>query len=109
MSELTQSTLPDKLNSGISGLESDRIDWEQLENWCKIMIEREGTHYYQEQALTAMLMTNGPHLPVPAEEYVVLPSLSEAQQPRAVLHHYVSDTKTLYFRYGWKHIVNTAN
>lgn len=109
MSELTQSILPDKLNSGISGLESNHIDWEQLEDWCKTMIEREGTHYYQEQALTAMLMTNRPHLPVPAEEYVVLPSLSEAQQPRAVLHHYVSDTKTLYFRYGWKHIVNAVN
>jgi hypothetical protein len=25
--------------------------------------------------------------------------------PKAVLHHYVADSKSWYFRYGWKHIL----
>ena len=104
MASLTQAQLPDRLNVGICGLNSSSIDWEQLEFWCKTLIEQEGTHYYQEQALVAMMLANQSCSVAPAEDYVVMPDRDETIQPKAILHHYVSDSKPWYFRYGWRHI-----
>ena len=56
MTSLTKAPIPQRVNVGICGLKSDDLDWEQLESWCKTLIEQQGTHYYQEQALIAMLM-----------------------------------------------------
>ena len=106
MSLLTKAKIPECLNVGICGLRSEDIDWEKLEFWCKSLIEQEGTHYYQEQALTAMLLADKSCAIAPAEQYVVLPEREEVMNPQAVLHHYVADSKTWYFRHGWKHIFN---
>jgi hypothetical protein len=102
MSSLAETTIPEKLNVGICGLNSDDIDWEKLEFWCRTTIEKEGTHYYQEQALIAMLVADRDCLIAPAEDYRVMPNKEEVINPKAVLHHYVSDSKPWYFRYGWK-------
>ena len=109
MSSLAQTEIPERLNVGICGLKSEEIDWEQLEFWCKQTIEREGTSYYQEQALIAMLMAGKPCTVAPAQEYIVMPEREEAIAPKAVLHHYVADSKPWYFRYGWKHISDRRN
>ena len=58
MTELAGATIPDKLNVGVCGLRSDAIDWDRLEYWCGEMLKREGSHYLQEQALTAMLVAD---------------------------------------------------
>lgn len=107
MESLAGTPIRDRLNVGICGLNSDDIDWEQLEYWCKRLIDKHGTHYYQEQALIAMLMAGKPCTVAPAEEYIVMPHQAEVIQPQAVLHHYVSDSKPWYFRYGWKHILKS--
>ncbi len=104
MASLAQAEIPERLNVGICGLKSEDIDWAQLEFWCKTMIEREGTHYYQEQALTTMLMASKPCAVAPAEDYIVMPEREEVINPKGVLHHYVADSKPWYFRYGWKHV-----
>ncbi|MGL5080943.1 MAG: glycosyl transferase [Microcoleaceae cyanobacterium] len=104
MQSLAQAEIPERLNVGICGLNSDEIDWEQLEFWCRTLIEKEGTHYYQEQALTAMLMAGQSCVVVPEKDYVVMPNQGEVINPRAILHHYVADSKPWYFRYGWKHV-----
>ena len=104
MSSLTGTTIPERLNVGICGLKSEDIDWEQLEFWCKTTIEKEGKHYFQEQALTAMLLANKDCVVAPALDYQVMPAKEEAINPKAILHHYVCDSKPWYFRYGWKHI-----
>ncbi|MEM1394502.1 MAG: glycosyl transferase [Cyanobacteria bacterium P01_H01_bin.150] len=106
MTSLAQAEIPQKLNVGICGLKSDDIDWEQLESWCKQMIEKEGTHYYQEQAITAILMAGKPCAIAPEKEYIVMPQREEVINPQAVLHHYVADSKSWYFRYGWKQILH---
>jgi hypothetical protein len=103
MTELAGAPVPDKLNVGICGLQSDAIDWERLEYWCRVMLEREGSHYLQEQALTAMLMAAGARTAAPAGEYIVQPTRAEAKQPTAILHHYVAESKAWYFRFGWRH------
>ncbi|PZO38691.1 MAG: glycosyl transferase [Pseudanabaena frigida] len=105
MTTLANSVIPERVNVGICGLKSEDIDWEKLEYWCKTMIEQQGTSYYQEQALVAMLIAGKSCVIVPAKEYIVMPSCAEVIQPKAVLHHYVADSKSWYFRYGWKHIV----
>jgi hypothetical protein len=105
MSSLTKATIPERLNVGICGLKSDDIDWERLEFWCKTTIEEEGQHYYQEQALIAMLLANQDCLVASEEDYVVMPDQEEGINPKATLHHYVADSKPWYFRYGWKRIL----
>ncbi|MEA5566119.1 glycosyl transferase [Anabaena sp. UHCC 0399] len=108
MSSLTQTEIPEQLNVGICGLKSEDIDWEKLEYWCKTMIEQHGTHYYQEQALIAMLMSSQPCAVAPPEDYIVMPSREEVIKPQAVLHHYVADSKSWYFRYAWKRVLQTS-
>jgi hypothetical protein len=107
MQALAGAPIADRLNVGICGLKSEDIDWEQLEYWCKTMIETHGTHYYQEQALIAMLMAGQPCTVAPTEDYIVMPNQAEGMDPRAILHHYVADSKPWYFRYGWQHIANS--
>ena len=105
MVSLAQAAIPEQINVGICGLKSEDIDWEQLEHWCKTMIEQQGTHYYQEQALVAMLMAGKSCAVAPTADYIVMPNRQEVIQPQAVLHHYVADSKPWYFRYAWKHFV----
>jgi hypothetical protein len=103
MTELAGAPIPDRFNVGICGLKSDAIDWGRLESWCGTMLEREGSHYLQEQALTAMLVAAGPRAAAPAADYIVRPTRSETERPTAVLHHYVAESKAWYFRFGWRH------
>ncbi|MDX2215598.1 MAG: hypothetical protein SFY66_20215 [Oculatellaceae cyanobacterium bins.114] len=106
MRELAGTPIPNQINVGICGLQSDSLDWDELEYWCKTLIERECTNYYQEQAMIAMLMARAPRAIASASDYIVLPTRQEAQQPKAVLHHYVADSKPWYFRYGWQHVMH---
>jgi hypothetical protein len=107
MTSLAQSEIAERVNVGICGLKSDDIDWEKLEYWCKTMIEQQGTHYFQEQALVAMLMATKACTIASASDYVVMPNRNEVMYPKAILHHYVADSKPWYFRYGWKHVFFT--
>jgi hypothetical protein len=102
MQRLAGVSIPDKINVGICGLQSESIDWDELEYWCKTMIELEGTHYYQEQAMAAMLMARQSSAIAPARDYILMPNEREVQQPQGVMHHYVADSKPWYFRYGWQ-------
>lgn len=105
MSSLAMAKMPDRLNVGICGLRSEDVDWERLEAWCKSLIEQEGTHYYLEQALTAMLLAGVTCAIAPSEQYVAMPDREEVINPKAVLHHYVASSKAWYFRHGWRHIL----
>lgn len=106
MQELAQVPIPERINVGICGLNSEAIDWHELEYWCKTLMEREGTHYYQEQALIAMLMARQFSTVAPHQTYVVMPEYQEILHPEAILHHYVSVSKSGYFRDAWRHIVS---
>lgn len=105
MQFLADALIPERINVGITGLDSGALDWEELEFWCDTLIEQEGTHYFQEQALIAMLMARQPCTVVPAAAYIVRPDRAEVLQPAAILHHYVSTSKAWYFRHGWQHII----
>jgi hypothetical protein len=40
----------------------------------------------------------------PAADYVTKPGRAESIAPRAVMHHYVAESKRWYFRHGWRHV-----
>ncbi len=102
MESLAGAEIPSQVNVGLTGLRSDRIDWEQLEFWCRRLIEAEGTQYYLEQALIAMLVAGQPSAIAPGQDYVIAPSRAECLHPTAVLHHYVAESRRWYFRETWR-------
>jgi hypothetical protein len=108
MAELTQAPLPERLNVGICGLHSEEIEWDRLECWCRALLDREGSHYLQEQALTAMLVADRACAIAPADDYVIQPSREEVQRPCGVMHHYVAESKAWYFRYAWRQVRKLA-
>ena len=102
--ELACCDFPARLNVGICGLNSDSIDWEKLEYWCRELVRREGTQYVMEQAIVAMLVAGKPRAIAPAQTYIVSPNRAEAECPTAVLHHYTAESKAWYFRFAWRHV-----
>lgn len=106
MRELAGVPIPDRINAGLYALHSPSIDWNRLEYWCRTEIEREGIYYLQPQSLIALLLANGGAEPLPAEDYILLPSLAEGRTPTAVLHHYVAHSKRSYFQHGWRHVLD---
>jgi hypothetical protein len=95
------SLLP-SLNVGICGLDSSSIDWDQLEYWCRSLVEGEGTSYYLEQALAAMLASRCQPIVLPRADYITFPTHQQVAQGSGVLQHYVSDSKPWYFRTAWR-------
>ena len=93
------------LNVGICGLDSDVIDWDEVEFWCRSLVEAEGTSYYLEQALFAMLASR--HHPTVLEktDYITCPSSNQAEAGGGVLQHYVADSKPSYFAKSWKLLI----
>ncbi|MCW5733943.1 MAG: hypothetical protein KIS73_07455 [Enhydrobacter sp.] len=105
MRELAGGEPPARVNVGICGLKSDAIDWDRLEHWCREMVDREGPHYFQEQALSAMLLTGQECRRFDPADYLVFPSLAEGRVPTAALHHYVASSKRSYFQHGWRRVL----
>jgi hypothetical protein len=105
LNELAGRPVYDFINTGLLGLKSDSIDWDRMEYWCRTLIERAGTDYYQEQALVALQLAGLDRAVLPRQDYLVHPRGEEALACRAVLHHYVDLSKKDYFRNNWRHFV----
>lgn len=103
LAELAGRPVPERVNTGLLGLRSEDIDWERMEFWCRTLIERGGPQYYQEQALVALLLAGRECVVPPLSDYVLLPQPPEALACRAVMHHYVAQSKRWYFQHGWRH------
>jgi hypothetical protein len=105
MERLAGVSIPPLVNVGICGLRSDELDWDELESWSAELIAREGTNYFLEQALVAMIAArHQPCAVAPANDYVTQPGRAEVLAPTAVMHHYVAASKRWYFRYGWRRV-----
>jgi hypothetical protein len=103
MARLCGHELETRVNVGLCGLRSEDIDWDRLEHWTTTLIREEATHYYLEQALTAMLVAGRPILQVPDSDYRTFPRREEALAPTAAMHHYVDLSKRWYFTHCWRH------
>ena len=106
MSALAGSPVPSRVNVGFCGLNSTAIDWEKLEYWARTLLEQYGSHYYLEQALSAMLFAAQPCAVAPPDDYRVMPTEKECLTPTAVLHHYVDTAKRGYFRHAWRYALD---
>lgn len=102
MNELAGRTVDELVNVGLTGLNGGELDWERLEHWTRTLIERERTNYFLEQALIAMLVAGRSCAIAPAVDYVTLPREPEATECRAVMHHYVANSKRHYFQHCWR-------
>lgn len=107
MNELAGAPVADLVNVGLTGLSSSELDWGRLEHWCATLIAREKTSYYLEQALIAMLVAGRPCAIAPAADYVTRPTGAEAHDCRAVMHHYVAESKRWYFQDCWRTALKT--
>lgn len=107
MERLAGAPIPPLVNVGLCGLMSESLNWLEIEAWCAELIARERTSYYLEQALVAMLAARAqPCAIAPAADYVTKPGRTEGLAPRAVMHHYVAESKRWYFRHGWRAALN---
>ncbi|MFM8927856.1 MAG: hypothetical protein ACKOFA_06680 [Rhodoluna sp.] len=102
MEELAGAPIPALLNVGICGLVSELINWEKLEYWCQTLLAREGTSYYLEQALVAMLAAQSSPTVMPRSRYITFPTRQQALNREGVLQHYVADSKAWYFGLAWR-------
>lgn len=110
LAALAGAPMPEFVNTGICGLERGRIDWEKLEFWSGRLMEEFGINHFLEQGMTAMLLATLPFQFMPRRDYICCP-LREQVTPRpdGVMHHYVSDSRTHYYRHGWRHILAPAS
>lgn len=104
MEQLCGSTIPNLLNVGTIGLNSSNINWAHVNQWVKILEEKEGASYYLEQALTAMLVANTESNVLPPNAYIVNPDNVATDNLKGALHHYVDISKEWYFTQAWKKI-----
>jgi len=102
LDRLAGAPVADFVNVGLCGLDSGALDWPRIEAWCRALAEREGWSYYLEQALVAMLLAGRTCAVAPAADYVTLPRPPEALECRAVMHHYVAESKRWYFQSNWR-------
>ncbi len=108
MQKLAGAPIPRDINVGITGLRSETIDWEQLENWCRELITREKTNYYLEQALVAMICAQKPYTQLGLARYITGPSDRQVLNGEGVMQHYVDLSKREYFRNAWKRLSNES-
>ncbi len=103
MKELSGADIPEKVNVGAIGLNSNNINWEALNLWVKKLEEKEGTSYFLEQALSAMIIAKQPSKTIlDSKDYIVNP---ERMQHEDILHHYVDLSKKYYFEKAWKKLL----
>lgn len=105
MEEVAGAPVPVAINVGITGLQSENLDWEELESWCRELITREKTNYYLEQALVAMLCARRPFTQLGLDRYITGPSSAEVLAEEGAMQHYVDLSKKNYFRHVWRQFV----
>lgn len=101
METLAGAEIPELLNVGVIGLNSNTIDWNNIENWISILEKEEGETYFLEQAISAMIVAKENSIALSPIKYVVNPVEDNKMSP-ACLHHYVSTSKKKYFNEAWK-------
>lgn len=105
MEQLCGAKIPSEANVGTIGLNSDAINWVDLENWVTVMEEQEGRSYYLEQALSAMLLAGQNCTVLDKETYIVNPDERAISNESGILHHYVDLSKKGYYTEAWRKVI----
>jgi hypothetical protein len=102
LEKLAGGKVPENVNVGVTGLISEKIDWEQLEKWCAELHAKEGMSYYLEQALIAMMCVKNSWDQLAAKRYITYPNELETGTRTGAMQHYVDLSKKQYFRELWR-------
>lgn len=102
MEQLAGAAIPPLLNVGIIGLNSETINWETLENWVKVLEQKENATYFLEQALSAMLVAGNKSVVLTANDYIVNPDNENILNSTGTLQHYVDQSKKGYYTIAWR-------
>ncbi len=105
LEKLTHVRIPQKMNVGAIGLQSETIDFDKLEHWAKTLETNFGNSYYLEQALSAMLVGNKPCTVGNQNDYIVFPAPDQIASKEGVLQHYVAESKKGYFTEAWRSLI----
>jgi len=103
--ELAATTVQNKINVGVIGLNSNKLNWDKIESWIMQLESTEGKSYYLEQALTAMIIGDQDAIKLNTRDYIVSPSKNNVIHETGILHHYVDTSKAHYFNIAWKKIL----
>jgi len=104
LSDLIGQPILEAVNVGLYALDGTLINWDLVEHWCRRNAEMHGHNYLEEQALTAMLLTLQQSSELSPADYIVKPSYSGTPSWKEHLHHYVGESKRMYFQAGWRQI-----
>ena len=102
LEKLAGGSLPQRVNVGVTGLISEKIDWDQLEKWCAELHDKEGTSYYLEQALIALMCVKNGWDQLAKKQYITYPNEADTCARAGVMQHYVDLSKMQYFREMWR-------
>ena len=105
LERLTGGRLAREVNVGITGLVSEKIDWESLERWCAELHTVHGTNYYLEQALIAMMSVKNGCLQLEKNKYITYPSEPQMKERAGTMQHFVDLSKKGYFRKLWREFI----
>lgn len=106
LEKVAGASIPPLVNVGLCGFRSESIDWDYLEHAAATLIAAEGTSYYLEQGLVAVLVARvGRAAIAPRADYVTFPSSDEIRRPSAVMHHYVDTSRGDYYRVAWRELL----
>jgi predicted peroxiredoxin len=105
LERLTDGKLAREVNVGITGLVSEKIDWDLLEKWCTELHAKQGLSYYLEQALIAMLSVKFGCTQLKKDKYITYPKAVQIQERVGTMHHYVDLSKKEYFRELWRDFI----
>ena len=83
-------------------MKSEDLEWEKIEKYCKQLIEQEGSHYFLEQAVTVIILSNYETVVFPEKKYINKPDADEINEPKGIMHHFVAESKFPYLTTGWK-------
>ncbi len=102
LENLAGGRMPEKVNVGVAGLISEKIDWDQVEKWCTELHDEAGTSYYLEQALIAMMCVKHGCDQLAEKRYITYPNEAETKERAGAMQHYVDLSKKQYFRELWR-------
>ncbi|TSJ35971.1 hypothetical protein FO440_23940 [Mucilaginibacter corticis] len=101
--KIWSSGVSHNINSGMYGIDSSKIDLHFIENLVSDFEKNFGSQYYLEQLITAIILERTGNLVVAdPQEYIVLPGAAQVRSQTGTLHHYVNESKALYFIESWK-------
>lgn len=101
--EVWPAGVKNNINSGFYAIQSERINYEFIEELINKFEEKAGSNYYLEQLITALLLEQSENLYVlPPCDYIVFPTKEQINHQEGTLHHYVDVSKEGYFKESWK-------